>query len=134
MSVFNIRVCCEDIKSGKTFFSFSERAFDIIFRSTFNKEMGLQFFMNLLSLSFFSTNLMIACLRDIIKFPFSLVSHTESTKISFSLFKMFHKILWLSHRYLEICHFAYFSENRLNLFLLNPHQKILIYLQGVLKY
>ena len=46
-------VCCEDIKSGKTFFSFSERAFDIIFRSTFNKEMGLQFFMNFLSLSFF---------------------------------------------------------------------------------
>ena len=34
-------VCCEDIKSGKTFFSFSERVFDIIFRSTFNKEMGL---------------------------------------------------------------------------------------------
>ena len=46
-------VCCEQIKSGKTFFSFSKRAFDIIFRSTFNKEMGLQFFMNLLSLSFF---------------------------------------------------------------------------------
>ena len=39
-------VCCEEIKSGKTLFSFSfyERAFDIIFRSTFNKEMGLQFF------------------------------------------------------------------------------------------
>ena len=34
-------VCCIDIKSGKTFFSFSERVFDIIFRSTFNKEMGL---------------------------------------------------------------------------------------------
>ena len=43
-------VCCEDIKSGKTAFSFSERAVDIIFRSTFNKEMGRQFFMNLLSL------------------------------------------------------------------------------------
>ena len=36
-------VCCEDIKSGKTFFSFSEGAFDIIFRSTFNKEMALFF-------------------------------------------------------------------------------------------
>ena len=47
------RVCCEDIKSGKIFFSLSERAFDIIFRPAFNKEMDLQFFMNLLSLSFF---------------------------------------------------------------------------------
>ena len=43
----------EYIKSGKTFFSLSDRAFDIIFRSTLNKEMGLQFFMNLLSLYFF---------------------------------------------------------------------------------
>ena len=45
--------CCEDIKSDKKIFSFSERAFDVIFRSTFNKEMRLQFFMNLISLSFF---------------------------------------------------------------------------------
>ena len=43
----------EEIKSDKTFFSFSERVFDIIFRSTFNEEMGLQLFVNLLSLSFF---------------------------------------------------------------------------------
>ena len=35
-------VCCEVCcKSGKTFSSFSERVFVIIFRSTFNKEMGL---------------------------------------------------------------------------------------------
>ena len=34
-------VFCEVIKSGKTFSSFSERVFLIIFRSTFNKEMGL---------------------------------------------------------------------------------------------
>ena len=54
-------VCCKVIKCGKTFFGFSERAYDIIFRSTFNKEMAHQFFMNLLSLSFF-INLMIACL------------------------------------------------------------------------
>ena len=38
---FTYAVCCEEIKSSRTFFSFSERAFDIIFRSTFNKEMGL---------------------------------------------------------------------------------------------
>ena len=36
-------VCCEDIKSGKTSFSFSERAFDITFSSAFTKEMGLLF-------------------------------------------------------------------------------------------
>ena len=45
-------VRCEEIKSGKTFLSFSEKAFDISFESTFNKEMSLQFCMNLLSLSF----------------------------------------------------------------------------------
>ena len=39
-------VCCEDIKSGKT-------AFDMFFRSTFNKEMCLQLFMHLFSLLFF---------------------------------------------------------------------------------
>ena len=55
-------VCCEEIKSGKTFFSSSQRAFDIIFRSSLSKETGLQLFMNLLSLSlFFSINLLIAC-------------------------------------------------------------------------
>ena len=55
--ILTYAVCCEDIKSGKTFFIFSEGDIDIIFRSTFNKELGLQFFMNLLSLCFFSTNL-----------------------------------------------------------------------------
>ena len=45
-------VYCEEIKFGIIFLSFSERAFDVIFKSIFNKEMGVQFFMNLLSLSF----------------------------------------------------------------------------------
>ena len=47
-------VCCEEIKSDRTSFDFSDRAFDNIFRSTLNKETGLQFFMNLLSSTFFS--------------------------------------------------------------------------------
>ena len=64
-------VCCEDIKSGRTFFSSSERAFDIIFRSTFNKEMGLQFWMNFSSL-FFSVNLMIPCPWEVLRCSFSL--------------------------------------------------------------
>ena len=49
-------VCCEEIKSGRSFLSFSERAFDIIFKSTFNKEMDFLFCMNLVSLSFFLLN------------------------------------------------------------------------------
>ena len=40
--------CCEVFKCGRTFFSFSEKSFDIISRSTCNKEIR----MNLLSLSF----------------------------------------------------------------------------------
>ena len=35
-------VYCVEIKSERTFLSFSERAFDIIFRYTFNKEMGVR--------------------------------------------------------------------------------------------
>lgn len=45
-------VCCEVFKYGRTFFSFSEKSFDIISRSTCNKEISLHFCMNLLSLSF----------------------------------------------------------------------------------
>ena len=33
--------CYEEIKYDKIFFSLFERAFEITFRSTFNKEMGL---------------------------------------------------------------------------------------------
>ena len=36
-------VCCYDIRSGRTFFSFSEKTCDVIFRSIFNKEKSLQF-------------------------------------------------------------------------------------------
>ena len=43
MSVLTYAICCVEIKSGRTFLSFSERAFDIILKSTFSKEMGLQF-------------------------------------------------------------------------------------------
>ena len=51
---FTYPVCCEEITSDRTSFDFSERAFDNIFRSKLNKEICLQFFMNLLSSSFFS--------------------------------------------------------------------------------
>ena len=46
-------ISCVEIKSGRTFFTFSEETFDIIFRLKSDKEMGLQFCINLLSLFFF---------------------------------------------------------------------------------
>ena len=46
-------VCCEEVESGRTLLRFYKRAFDIILKSTLNKEIGLQSYMNLLSLSFF---------------------------------------------------------------------------------
>ena len=36
-------VCCVEIKLERTFFNLSERAFEIILVSTFNKEMSHQF-------------------------------------------------------------------------------------------
>ena len=47
-------VCCIEIQLERIFFNLSKRAFEIILVSTFNKEMGHQFLMYLLSLSFFS--------------------------------------------------------------------------------
>ena len=45
-------VCCVETELERIFFSLSERAFKILV-STFNKEIGCQFFMYLLFLSFF---------------------------------------------------------------------------------
>ena len=46
-------VCCVEVKLERRFFNISERAFEAILVSTFNKEIGRQFLMYLLSLSFF---------------------------------------------------------------------------------
>ena len=91
--------------------------------------MGLQFCMNPLSLSFFSINLMIVCLLDVLKCPFALVSDIESIKISFhNVSKMFHKIVLLIYRYLEIYHVACFLENCINPCRLNrPHKFCFIF-------
>ena len=48
------------IKNGNTFFSLTARAFDLIFRSTFKREIGLQFWINLLPLLGFSINSIVA--------------------------------------------------------------------------
>ena len=47
--------------SGKIFSKRKARAFEAIFISTFKREIGLQFLMYLLSLSFLSINLIVAC-------------------------------------------------------------------------
>ena len=60
--------------SGKSA-SFFERLLDILFGSTFNREMELQFCINLWSLNFF------------LKCPLSLAFDTESIKIYFSSFQ-----------------------------------------------
>ena len=75
------------IDFGRTFLSFSERAFEISYSSTFNKELGLQFCMNLLSLPFCPFNLMIAYLFNVLKCPFSIASDIESKKLSSSSFQ-----------------------------------------------
>ena len=46
-------VCCEEIKSGRTYFDFSNRTFDIIFESTFNKEISLQSFISIFLFFYF---------------------------------------------------------------------------------
>ena len=76
-------VCCEEIKSGKTFFSFCERASDIFLDLHLTKKwvsyLWISFYESLMSV-FFSINLMIACLSDMLKWPFSLFFNTQSTK------------------------------------------------------
>ena len=46
-------VCCVEIKLERIYLKLSERAFEIILVSRFDKEVGRQFLMCLLSLSFF---------------------------------------------------------------------------------
>ena len=60
-------VCCEEINVDKALFNLLETALGKIFVSTFNKEIGLQFFMTCLSRSFFSMSLMTACLCEMLK-------------------------------------------------------------------
>ena len=50
-------ICYVEINLEKTFFSLSERAFEIILVSTFNKEMNRQFLIYLYLYLFFSIKL-----------------------------------------------------------------------------
>lgn len=61
--------------------SLSERTFNIIFRSTFNKEtLDKKCYISVV----FTIKLMIACFGEILKQPFSLYSVTKSLNILFS--------------------------------------------------
>ena len=55
------------IKKTKWHFEYTDsRALEIILRSTFNKEIGRQFLINLLCLSFFLIGFMAACLYEVL--------------------------------------------------------------------
>ena len=52
------------LRDRSTDYNFAAKAFEKYFRSVFNSEIGLQFLINLLSLSFFSRSFIMACLCD----------------------------------------------------------------------
>ena len=70
----------------------------------------------------FSINLMIACLWNVLKCPFSLASDTESIRISFSSLQNYFVDRSLP-LYLEVYHFECFLENPILFFQLNLLQK-----------
>ena len=76
-------VCCGEIKLGRTFLSLDAKALEIILQSTFNKEIGRQFLINFLSLSFFSISFMTACLCEVLYYFLSFPVRHEFKKASF---------------------------------------------------
>lgn len=56
----NVCSLVDEIKAGKTFFNRMVKVFGINLVSIFSKDTGLQFAINLLSLSFFTISLIIA--------------------------------------------------------------------------
>ena len=60
------------------------KAFNNVFVSTWSSEIGLQFYINRLSRSFFSKSFITASLCDILRLPFILASFSELMKTSFT--------------------------------------------------
>ena len=58
-------------KKGRYFLMQSTRALKTIFKSTFNKDIGLQLWINILSLSSFSTSFITACFGELLGLPLS---------------------------------------------------------------
>ena len=61
-----------------------DKALEIIFASTFSREIGLQFWINLLSLSSFFINLIIACLYKVQSSPSSKECDIEDKNVFFT--------------------------------------------------
>ena len=78
-------VCYGEVTYCKTSFNFFASALDNVFISAFNNEIGLQFLMYLLSLSFLSFNLIYSCLWEILNSFLSLTCFIEEIKITLIL-------------------------------------------------
>ena len=74
-------VCCKGIKSGTTFLV-SQKKLLILFLDLHSGRKSVSSFE---WISYLYSFFLLACLWEVIKFPFSLVFDTKSTKISFSL-------------------------------------------------
>ena len=99
-------VCCEDIKLVELFLV-SQRELLLLFWDLHPTRKWVTSFEWISYLyPFFSISSMIVWLWDI--FPFSLASHTESIKTSFSLFQSVSYDYFVNPSYLEICLFACF--------------------------
>ena len=68
------------IKLGITFCNLFAKDFDINLLSTFDKEIGRQFLMNLLSLSFFSISFITACFCEVLSSSVKKDVHIELEK------------------------------------------------------
>ena len=73
-----------EISDGRTLLTRFDRALEIIFASTFSREIGFQFWINLLSLSFFSINLIVACLCELQSSPLSKECETQDENVYFT--------------------------------------------------
>ena len=86
-----------ETSDGRTFLRRFDKALEIIFASTFSREIGLQFWINVLSLSFFSISLIIACLCEVQISPLSKECDTQDKMFFFFFFyfrpKYFEKFL-----------------------------------------
>ena len=105
-------VCRGEIRLGRTFSGLDTRALEIILQSTFNKEIGRQFLINLLSLSFFSINSITGCLCEVLSFFLSFaVRH-----LLYLPLKLQKTLFLLVHRSQVSYYFAYSSRRYTILF------------------
>ena len=79
------------IKLERIFFTLSERAFEIISLSTFNKGMGYHFYVSFVSI-FISINLIITCFVEMLNSPLLFVSVPEDKQFFNFIPKAFIKL------------------------------------------